>query len=76
MLHALEEKGVYVSTGSACSAKKKNASRVLTNMHIPAALTESVVRMSLCPYTTEEEIDYAVSAVTDCYNNLKKFTRR
>ena len=76
MLHALEEKGVYVSTGSACSAKKKNASRVLTNMHIPAALTESVIRMSLCPYTTEDEIDYVINAVTDCYNQLKKYTRR
>ena len=76
MLHALEEKGVYVSTGSACSAKKKNASRVLTNMGLPAARTESVIRMSLNPYMTEEEIDYAVSAVTDCYNTLKKYTRR
>jgi len=76
MLHALEDKGVLVSTGSACSAKKKHASRVLVEMGLDGKRTESAVRFSLCPYTTAKEIDTAVAAIKSCYDILKKFQRR
>ena len=76
MLHALEEKGVLVSTGSACSAKKKHASRVLLETGLDGKRAESAVRFSLCPYTTKEDIDKAVTAVKDSYDLLKRFQRR
>ena len=76
MLHALEEAGVYASTGSACSSKKRHVSTVLTAMGIPADRAEWALRFSLCPYTTEEEIDYAAKVAGEKYEILKKFQRR
>lgn len=76
MLHALEEAGVYASTGSACSSKKRHVSAVLTAMGIPADRAEWALRFSLCPYTTEEEIDYAAKVAGEKYEILKKFQRR
>ena len=76
MLHALEEKGVYVGNGSACSSRKTKISRVLTQMRIPAKIAECAVRFSLCPYTTEEEIDTAVREVRLAYEVLVKYQRR
>ena len=76
MLHALEERNVYVSTGSACSSKKLKVSGVLTNMGIPAARAEWAIRFSLSPHTTEEEIDYAASQAGELYGLLKRYQRR
>lgn len=76
MLHALEEAGVYASTGSACSSKKRHVSAVLTAMGIPSDRAEWALRFSLCPYTTEEEIDYAAKVAGEKYEVLKKFQRR
>lgn len=76
MLHALEEAGVYASTGSACSSKKRHVSAVLTAMGIPEDRAEWALRFSLCPYTTEEEIDYAAKVAGEKYEILKKFQRR
>ena len=76
LLHALEEKGVLVSTGSACSAKSRAVSHTLTALHIPAQMAECALRFSLCPYNTEEEIAFAAAAVGECYDILKQFRRR
>lgn len=76
MLHALEEEGVFASTGSACSSKKMKVSRVLTEMGIPAKKAEWALRFSLSPYTTLEEINYAAEVVKVKYELLKRFKRR
>ena len=76
MLHALEEKGVLVSTGSACSSKKRHISRVLSEMGINPDTAESAVRFSLCPYTTREEAVEAARAAAECHELLKRFKRR
>jgi len=76
MLHALEGDGVYVSTGSACSSRKRKVSPVLLAMGVPVERAECAVRFSLSPYTTEEEIDYAAERVGAQYAVLSKFWRR
>jgi len=76
MLHALEEKGILVSTGSACSAKKQKASKVLTAMGIPVKIAECAIRFSLNPFITADEIDTAINAVKENYDLLKRFQRR
>ncbi len=76
MLHALEGDGVYVSTGSACSSKKRKVSPVLIAMGIPAERAECAIRFSLSPHTTEEEIDYAAERAGAQYAVLSKFWRR
>jgi len=58
--HHLEERGVYVSTGSACSSHHRDRpSHVLTAMGCPPEVTASAVRLSLSPLTTPEEIELA-----------------
>ena len=76
MLHALESKGVYASTGSACSSKKLKVSGVLTAMGIAPSRAEWALRFSLSPHTTIEEIDYAAQCLAELYAQLKKYARR
>lgn len=76
MLHALESKGVYASTGSACSSKKLKVSGVLTSMGISPSRAEWALRFSLSPHTTIEEIDYAAQCLAELYAQLKKYARR
>ena len=76
MLHALEGEGVLVSTGSACSSKKRHLSPVLVAMGLDADRAEAAIRFSLSPLTGEDEIDWAIDAAGRCYSMLKAFRRR
>lgn len=76
MLHALEGEGVLVSTGSACSSKKRHISPVLTAMGIDADRAEGAIRFSISPLTSEAEIDLAAAAAGRSYEMLKAFRRR
>ncbi len=76
LLHALEERGVYVSAGSACSSNKPSVSRTLTAIGLPSNLLDSTVRFSFCVHTTREEIDYELSALRVLVPMLRKYTRR
>ncbi|MFX3660643.1 MAG: cysteine desulfurase family protein [Ectobacillus sp.] len=55
VVHALEEKGVYVSTKSACSSKIKDVSHVLLEMGLGQKRAESAIRISLSGENTMEE---------------------
>lgn len=76
LLHTLEEKGIYVSTGSACNSKSTKISYVLKEMGIDPAIAESTIRVSFSSFNTKEEIDYAVKEISDAVTFLRKFTRR
>ncbi len=76
LLHTLEEKGIYVSTGSACNSKSAKISYVLKEMGIDPAIAESTIRVSFSSFNTKEEIDYAVKEISDAVTFLRKFTRR
>ena len=77
LLHALEEKGVYVSSGSACSSNKKiPVSSVIQEIHLRKDLRESVLRFSFSSRTTEEEIDYALAALEELLPVLRRYSRR
>ena len=76
MLHALEAEGVYASTGSACSSKKRKVSPVLMAMGLPVERAECALRFSLSPYTTVEEIDYAAEVLGRVWPQLRRFQRR
>ena len=76
LLHALEEKQIYISSGSACSSNKKlPVSTVLKEIHVPKELLESTVRFSFSTQTTEEEIDYCISELHRIVPMLRKYTR-
>lgn len=76
MLFALEGDGIYVSAGSACASRKQKISPVLKAMGISTEQADCSLRFSLCPMTTEEEIDYVIERVAFHWEALKKFTRR
>ena len=76
MLHALEAAGVYASTGSACSSKKRKVSPVLLAMGLTPDRAECALRFSLCPDTSEAEIDEAARALGEAYGALRRFQRR
>ncbi len=70
MLHFLESKDIYVSSGSACS--KGAHSSVLTAMGIPDKFADSAVRVSIGRTTTMGEIDALVNALQEGYGSLAK----
>lgn len=76
LLHALEEQGVYVSAGSACSSNKPAVSATLKTIGVAPELLDSTVRFSFSTFTTKEEIDYAVEAVGNVIGVLRRFVRR
>lgn len=79
LLHSLEERGIYVSSGSACSsnnhAGKQKGSKTLRNIHLKENLLDSTLRFSFSVHTTEEEIDYALEVLGELLPVLKKYTR-
>ncbi len=75
LLHTLEERGIYVSAGSACSTHKRNASPTMQAIQAPKPLTEATVRFSFSETTTEEEIDYALGVIKEIIPMLRRYTR-
>ncbi len=65
LLHALEARGVYVSSGSACSSHKPQPSHVLTAMGLGRADIEGAVRISFDETTTEEETEAAAKIIAE-----------
>lgn len=76
MLFALEGDGIFVSAGSACASRKQKISPVLKAMGVSTEQADCSLRFSLCPYTTEEETDYAAQRIKAHWEMLRKYTRR
>lgn len=76
LLHALEERGIYVSAGSACAAHKPQPSATLKAIGVEKELLESTIRFSLSVFTTKEEIEYTVQALCEMVPMLRKYMRR
>ncbi|MBN2795238.1 MAG: cysteine desulfurase [Clostridia bacterium] len=75
LLHMLETKGVYVSTGSACSSKNKTYSHVLEAIGLSEMEKEGAIRFSFTDDLTTEAIDYAVDAIHSSIKELKDITK-
>ena len=76
LLHALEDKGIYVSAGSACAARKPQPSTTLQAMGIDRELLGSTIRFSFSVFTTMEEINYTLQTMCDIIPVLRRFSRR
>ena len=76
LMNALSEKGVYVSTGSACAAHKRGKNRILTAMGILGDRQESAIRFSFSHYNTAAEADAAAQLIEEQVNLLRRFKRR
>lgn len=75
LLHALEERGIYVSAGSACAAHKPQPSATLKAIGVERELLESTIRFSLSGFTTSEEIAYTCQNLKEIVPKLRRYTR-
>ena len=76
LLHALEDRGIYVSSGSACSSNHPGISSTLQAIGVPDKLLESTIRFSFSVYTTIEELDYTVEQLKELLPVLRRYVRR
>ena len=75
LLHALEGKGVYVSSGSACATNRPHLSGTLEAIGLPREYLDNTIRISLSDMTTEEDIRQAADALHELIPFLRKYTR-
>lgn len=75
LLHALEEKGVYVSSGSACSSNHPQVSGVLKGIGARQEFLDATLRFSMSEFTTLEEIDYTLDTLYNIVLMLRRYTR-
>ena len=75
LLHTLEDKGVYVSSGSACASNHPAISGVLKGIGTTKEYLDSTLRFSFSEFTTKEEIDYTLETLYNCVPVLRKYTR-
>ena len=75
MLHALEEKGIYVSAGSACASNKPQTSDTLKAIGVEKELLDSTIRFSFSEFTTLEEIEYTLKAMQEIIPMLRRYVR-
>lgn len=76
LLHSLESRGIYVSTGSACSSHKGGKSHVLDALGKNPEEKDSAIRFSLSPFISMEDIDYTVKTLQEAVYEIRKFVRR
>ena len=76
MLHALEDKGIYVSAGSACSSNKPMPSATLKAIGVEKQYLDSTLRFSFSILTTEEEITYTIRCLQELIPMLRRYTRK
>lgn len=72
LLIALDLKGIAVSTGSACASGSLEPSHVLQALGLSREEVRGSLRFSLSAYTTREEIDYAVSILSETVARLRE----
>ena len=75
LLHALEDKGIYVSSGSACSSNHPAISGTLRAIGVRKELLDSTLRFSFGIYNEPEEADEAAAALSALLPELRRFTR-
>lgn len=75
LLHALEDKGIYVSAGSACASNHPQTSETLKAMGLEKELLNSTIRFSFSVFTTKEELDYTLQAMYDMIPMLRRYSR-
>lgn len=76
LLHALEEKEIYVSSGSACASNKPAISETLKAIGVRRELLDSTIRFSMSVETTKEELDHTLEALRELLPALRRYTRR
>lgn len=75
LLHSLEAKEIYVSTGSACSARGNKESHVLHAIGLKSEEIQGTIRFSFSEYNTEEEVDYTIENLDKSLKFLRRVSK-
>lgn len=75
LLHALEEKGIYVSSGSACSVNHPGISGTLKGIGLKQELLDATLRFSFGMFNTKEEVDYCIGVLQELLPVLRRYRR-
>ncbi len=76
LLHTLESRDIYVSSGSACASNKPATSATLLAIGLDRKLLDSTIRFSMSVETTKEELDNTLEVLSEELPNLRKYSRR
>lgn len=76
LLHYLEKNDIFVSTGSACSSKKKKQSKILLGYGFSEEVVDSALRFSLDYQNTKEEMDKVINVLKDSVQEIRKIMKR
>lgn len=72
LLHTLEQDGIYVSTGSACSSNKKGQSHVLKALGLKDRDIEGAIRFSFSEFNTEQEMEYVIGKLKEAVERIRR----
>ena len=75
LLHALEDRGIYVSSGSACSSNHPGISGTLKGIGVPQELLDATLRFSFGMFNKKQEIDYAIEVLKELLPVLRRYRR-
>ena len=75
LLHALEDRGIYVSSGSACSSNHPGVSGTLKGIGVKDSLLDATLRFSFGVFNTEEEVDYCLEQLRELLPMLRRYRR-
>ena len=76
LLHALEARGVYCSSGSACSSNHPAISGTLKAIGLEEDLLNATLRFSFSVHSTVEEAEYAVRVIAEELPKIRAFVKR
>lgn len=76
LLHALEDKGIFVSSGSACASNHPALSGTLQSIGVKKELLTSTLRFSFSIFTTKEELEYTIAAINELLPVLRRYRQR
>lgn len=75
LLHSLEDKNIYVSSGSACASNKQTASDTMTAIGRTGEKADGTIRFSFSHETTKEQLEYCIGQIQELLPVLRKFRR-
>ncbi len=76
LLHTLEDRGIFVSAGSACSSHKRKGGGTLWAMGMAKEQKESTLRFSFSEENTFEQVDYCIEVLKEVLPMLRRYARR
>lgn len=74
LLHSMEDRGIYISAGSACASNKPAISETLKAIGLDKTLLDSTVRFSISVHTTQAELEYAADVMEEILPKLRKYS--